>query len=616
VISPNRRLALILAVSAAGAFALLTRLSPARWLEPSRPLLLAPMIGVVEPCIFARHPGAGARPDDLALTCTRPEGSAAPLVEATLSALAPAARGPGWELGYTLPIPLLKLFRAEGKDWVIDREAVARFARTLRDTDRPAIVYLFSTHFGVQAPIEEALQADPRNLAVTPDGPLPRDSYYGADIFNWTFASTDTDITRRRAQAMRAVLAEVCQLAPEQRANIRGITLLGELHHLFPQFQTGMGFGARYRVTDYSEASKAGFRAFLQRKYGDIEQLNRAVGGAWTSFDQVEPPAGDIRSAPGIDLTAHIDSYAHGTLPVTGWAYVKRDPNQPAPRVRIYRNGAWIGSAAVGLGRQDVLQALPELGTADTGWRFDLDFRGLEPGLHRLDAFLEERPGDLVHLATRRIAIMGRGQQAPQALPEQALPASRPAGPTLKAYVDLPADQSSYYYNPLVPLWHAWRNQQVVAYLEYFAAIVKESCLAGTDLYTHQIIPFSNPGWDENKYAIDASLQKLPRLRLGVSLYGEPTYGASFTDWFKASGQSSYGVTEFHPMKAMNAAQFGQMLDRHAADGATFISFFLEPRWNGALVARGHNIFSLAPENPRFGSDQLYRAAQGALGGR
>lgn len=590
-----------------------TRFSPARWLLDSQRLLLAPMVAVVEPCIFARTPTRPVPPDDLDLTCTRAEGSAAPLIESTLRELAPAARGPGWELGYTLPVPLLRLFHQEGGRWEIDQGAIGRYVRTIRDSPRPLVLYLFSTHFSQHAPIEDPLQADPRNLSATPKGPLARDKYYGDDIHNWSFATTHNDITRRRAQAIDALAAEICRLGPEHVAKIRGVTLLGELHHLFPQFQAGMGFAPPYLVSDYSAASRQGFRRWLQLRFGNVAALNREVGSTFTSFAQVEPPSKDVRSQRLRDFTEHIDSYAHGSLPITGWAHVPQRPGDPPPRVRIYRNGEWIGVAPITLGRQDVLEAMPELKSADKGWRYDLEFRRLEPGLHRIDIYLEPRPGDLVLLGTRHVGVMEWSQQPPRPLPAKAAPPGRQADPSIRAHVDLPQDYSSYYYNPLVPLWHAWRGQQVVDYLEHFARVVRRSCLAGRELYTHQINPFSNPGWDANKYAVDASLERLPGLTLGVSLYGEPTYGESFFERARASRHRRYGVTEFHPMKAMSAEEMRGMLDAHARHGATFISFFLEPRWNGRLMIRTHNLFSFDPDNPKFGSAPLYRALQQRL---
>lgn len=94
--------------------------------------------------------------------------------------------------------------------------------------------------------------------------------YYGDPVYPWTFSSTQTEITARRVQAAQALLDALCMLPERDQAKIRGVTLLGELHHLFPDFQAGMGFSFPYRVTDYSPASVAGFQRYLQAQFGHI----------------------------------------------------------------------------------------------------------------------------------------------------------------------------------------------------------------------------------------------------------------------------------------------------------------------------------------------------------
>ena len=590
------------------------------------PMLLAPMFGTFDTCIATptATPSAGvgnaatARTQDgartLAETCTGPNGSAAALVESTLSALQPPERAQGpYPLGYTLAVPLLQLFRATEQGWALDTERIQRLARTVRDTQRPLILYLFSTHFATDAPLEKALATDPANLAQTRDGPMPTSQYYGAPLYNWTLARTDTPLSAYRVQATQALLTEMCRLPAQDIAKIRGVTLLGELHHLFPDFESGMGFGGSYRVTDYSPASVAGFQQFLRQEFQHIDRLNRRLGANYATFAEVQPPSRDIRTEPLQRYTEHIDSFAHGSLPIAGWAFAPRPAGAPPAWVHVYRNGTFIGKTPVNKGRQDVLQAKPELGDANTGWRLDMDFKRLPVGLHRIDVFLEARPGRLQALGTRRIAIMDDRQRPPAPLAQQALPASAPPDAALQAHIDWPAEQSSYYYNPLVPLWHSFRGQQVVDYLQFFQGVVKQSCLAGTPHYTHQIIPFTNPSWDENKFAIQASLRALPGMRLGVSLYGDATYGTAFSQWYASTGHPGYGVTEFHPLKAMNAPALQHTLNQHAARGAQFLSFFLEPHWQGQLVARDANMFSFSPENAPFGSAQLHQSAQRLL---
>ena len=590
-------------LAGAGGLALWRTLPPPP--EPPRgPMLLAPMVGVIEPCILARDGDAGGWVPG----CTGPQGSAAALLESTLRTLQPQD-GP-YPLGYTLPVPLLNLFQAAGTDWTLDTQQVERLVRTIADSPRPLVLYLFSTHFATGAPIEAALQRDPANLAVTRDGPLPQDHYTdGSVIHNWSFARTDNAITQRREQAITAVLGALCRLDAPQRARVRGITLLGELHHLFPHFETGMGFEPPYRVSDTSPASVQDFRTFLRQRFASVAALNRALDSDYASFDAVEPPTKDIRSEPLTRYADHIDSFAHGTLPVAGWLHAPGGPHW----VRIYRNGGFVARTRVSLNRQDVLAARPAFGDANVGWRWDMDFHRLPVGLHRIDILLERAEGPPALLATRQIAIMDKRQRTPAPAAQEPLPAHVPAPPGVEFYVDQPHEQAAYYYNPLVPLWHAFREQQVLRYLRHFDALVARSCMAATPRYTHQILPFGNPSWDAHKFAIDVSLQPGSGLQLGVSLYGETSYGDSFAQWHARHGGAPYGITEFHPLRAMTPQALGQVLDRHAQHGARFLSFFLEPRWQGAVVPRTHNPFSLDPDNQGFGSDVLYRSLQQTL---
>lgn len=581
------------------------------------PFLVAPMVGVVDTCLLLPERPAQTgndRNDSLNQSCTGPNGSAAQLVSSTLTALHPSTeRHSSAPVGYTLPAPLLQLFRQEvNGDWAIDAERIQRIVRTIRDTSHPVILYLFSTHFATDAPLEKELAQDPSNLAQTRDGSMAQGRYYDSAINNWTFASTTTELTARRTQATQALLKEICKLPTQDIAKIRGVTLLGELHHLFPDFEAGMGFDAPYRVTDYSPASIGGFQNYLKNEFHRLDQLNRVLGADYKSFEEIQPPSRDIRSEPLQRYTEHIDSFAHGTLPVSGWAFTEQSSGKAPAWVQIYLNGELIRKTPVDKGRQDVLLAKPAFGNANTGWRIDIDFRRLQPGMHRIDVFLESSPGKLSALGTREIAVMDKRQTTPMLQPQKSLPEHSPLDESVQAHIDQPKSQASYYYNPLVPLWHDFRGQQIVDYLRFFDKVVSQSCLALTPRYTHQIIPFTNPSWDENKFAIAPSLKArhTESLKLGVSLYGEASYGDSFNQWYAATGHRSYGVTEFHPLKEMTADELGRTLAVHASRGADFLSFFVEPYWRGEIVLRGHNLFSFDPGNHQFGSDTLYKSMQ------
>lgn len=570
------------------------------------PLLIAPILEGVDLCDVdadVAPPGSGA---ELASYCSASGRSAARIFETTLAALGPARSPNGrFEVGYTLPLPLLRLLRRTEYGWSVDERAIERIALTVRETDRPVLIYLFSTHFAAGAPIEEELFRDLRNVAVTPAGPMAKDRYFGTDIFPWSFVSSDNPLSRYRAKAIDGVLGALCRLPAAAREKIRGVTLLGELHHFHADFESGMGVGGPYVVSDYSEASVRGFRAFLAARFGTIEALNRHLGERYSAFDDVAPPARDVRNDATPRLSEHLDSFAHGRIPLIGWAFDPRAPGT-AVWVRIHRNGALVARVPARFGRQDVLQARPAIGTADVGWRFDLDFTDLPAGTHRLDFLAERADGRLSRLGSRRVTIVRHGHDAAGTEPSVELPPAEDGA--IEGYVDQPTDRQMVMFNPLAPLWHEFRGEQVVRYLAHFERQLRESCLGQGELYTHQIAPFANPSWDETKFAVATSLQKAGSLSLGISLYGEPIYGTSFFDWLATSGHHRYGVTEFHPLREMSVEELRSTLDAHRRRGARFVSFFLDARPASMRTESQLNVFGIQPGNRQFGSDRLYEA--------
>jgi hypothetical protein len=206
-------------------------------------------------------------------------------------------------------------------------------------------------------------------------------------------------------------------------------------------------------------------------------------------------------------------------------------------------------------------------------------------------------------------------------MPQHAHPAWAEVAAATQAWVDFPPDHLSVYFNPLANLWHRFRAEQVTAYLKHMADHVRRSCVPKDAVYTHQIIPFTNPGWDATRFAVDDALSWTTGMRLGVSLYGEPTYGSSFRNWMQRQNEDRrrlpeqlnpvlrpYGVTEFHPLKAMGAEELDRALWAHRRSGADFVSFFAELRNPGGRVVQGEHTFGLDPDNPKFGSDELYRS--------
>lgn len=574
-----------------------------------KPLLLAPMIGAVDTCLITG-------PDQVAACAGAPD-SATRVINATLNGLGPRFSADGkYELGYTLNVPLLRMFKLTESGWKVDMDAAKRIARTISEVSRPMVLYLFSTHFSVGGALEAQLLEDPSNLAKTATGPLAKDNYFGLDIMPWSVARTDNQITVRRKQAMEAVLSEICQLPPSARRNITGVTVLGEVHQLFPGFESGMGFGNDYKITDYSATSTQAFRDYLNSQFGSIGALNQALGADYTRFDDVLPPFRDIRKIRLDRFQEHIDAYAGGVLPVTGWVSAPSRQSNGINWVHIYLNGKRVARVPATLGRQDVSDAKPELGTADVGWRHDIDFSRLPPALYRIDVALETRGNPLMHIGTRTVSVVDRTQTTPLPLPQVELPTMVSLEPGVQYSIDSPTEALSVFYNPLVPLWHDFRSRQVTKYLQHHAATVRQSCLDKTPIYTHQIVPFTNPSWDSSRFAIDHSVEGGSGMALGISLYGESAYGGSTAKWMQSRRfglRSDYGITEFHPLRKMTPEELGKTFQKHHIRGAKFASFFLEGRWSGQRMRSEMNTFSLDPENNLYGSNVLYRSVSALL---
>jgi len=573
---------------------------------PRSGFYLLPMMDL-DPCLLRNAGDSGINTmDNWKSACDGPAGSAAHLIESTLKNLqAVDVARPDWQLGYTLKVPLLALLKPAENTWILDHEAIGRITRTVLNSPRPLLLYLFSSHFGVNAPIEASLAGDPVNLGRTPAGPLKQDTYYGQPVYPWSIASTNNPLTSYRAEVITALLQRLCTLPADKRNRIKGISLLGETHQLFPGFEAGMGFDKPYLVSDYSETSVNGFRQYLAQHYGSVQTLNDQIGSSYPSFDSIDPPSKNIRTETLTRFEDHLDAFAAGYLPISGWVHA---PDSPVTGqfVKIFLDGKPVATAPVHLSRQDVSAAHPEFKTADVGWRYDLDFSQLKAGIYRIDIALAQPGQALVLLATRSISIMDRRQNTPVAAPATALEPMLALPNRVTAFTDEPQERASYYFNPLAREWLAFREAQVVKYLQFFNHLVAQTCFLDTPRYTHQIVPQFNPSWDSSRYAAGATLQRQNNLRLGVSLYGESSYGRSFGDWLAQRPKGPYGVTEFHPLKAMGPQQLGQVLNQHRRQGAKFVSFFLETRWQTERVSSMPNLFSFDPDNPRYGSDQLY----------
>lgn len=581
-----------------------------------RPLVIAPMLGGLNPCLFNKSELIKHLPNTIySKACAEDEKSAAGVVSHSLHRMAPEKSLFGdFQMGYTLNVPLFLLFKESHSGYTINRESVDRIARTIQNVDHPVVLYLFSNHFSVGGALEQSLAQNPENLLLSRSGPMAVDYYYGAKVYPWNFVNIEAPVTKMREQAIHAVLDRVCSLPRHAQKKIIGVTLLGELHHMYPNFQGGMGYNGEYLTSDYSAQSIEGFKKYLENKYQNIQALNIHLGSSFGSFNEVPPPRKNIRTERLQNYWEHIDSFAHGILPISGWlANLSSLGTASSDQhwIHVYDNGTFLGRTRIAFGRQDVIEAHPELPSANVGWQYDWDYTKAEPGIHKIDVFYTHGTAPLVHLGYRDVAIMDRKQSTPKVLPVSPLPAAvKPHSKTILFQVDQPANLASFYFNPLAPDWHAFRASQVGRYLEHFAKIAKGKCLPHDAVYAHQILPFVNPGWDETKFGIGRDLAVPPGIQLGISLYGEASYGTSFFDWMRSQKRNGYGITEFHPLRSMSAPELSGVFQHHRKNGARFLSFFAESTGWDEDPANQPNLFSFDKNNKNAGSDALYESTQ------
>lgn len=585
------------------------------------PLLLAPMLELTDSCVLPGNANAQV-PATLEAACTEgASASAAALVQHTLAQLPDPQRAgqhqPAYQVGYTMPIPLLQLYTQNARgEWQLQPERIARFVRTIRDTPQQAIVYLFATHFSAHAPIERALAQDASNLAHTQEGPIATSDYLGSPLYAWSVARTDNAITRYRANALKAVVDAICQAGEPTISKVRGLTLLGEVHQLFPGFEASTGYTEPYLISDYSDASIAGFRQFLSRRFSTLHAANRALHSAYSDWEQISPPRDDLSSMPAEQLPhqlhAHLDAYAHGLIPVSGWTYLANAQQHANSRILVFLDGREVARLAIDKGRQDVLEAKPEFGDRTVGWQTMLDYRDWPTGQHRLAIYLQpDAQTPLTLLAEKTLEV--RTLRAMASATEWIRPPRTQSLDGLAFHVDLPSPTRIYIHNPLAEQWHAFRRQQVVEYLRYFADLLQGSCLASTPLYTQLYIPSHDPGRDPEKFAVQHATLPQSNVRLALSLYGQAGLDGRFLDELQLAGHKRYGVSEFHPLKGLDGPTLHDVLQMHRRRGADFFSFFLEPVWHGTAVERTANPFSLSPSNPFKGSNVTFEALQTVL---
>lgn len=515
------------------------------------------------------------------------------------------------QVGYQATLQLLSLYKRHKNTWVIDDDKVEAYLRLLSNINRPVVVYLAADHFDSQGPITDDLLSDSQNLMLLSDGTPPLSGYFGHRIAPYTLLTDERiPVNAYRYAALQHVAQKLGKLPKKVRQRIIAITLAGELHQLFPDFESGTGRFEAMQTTDYSPKSIQLFRRWLRQRYGNIQRLNLAHSFAYPDFEHVAAPYKDIRTERLSSFGEHYDAYASGTLPVSGWLW---DPQARIEKLDLYVDGEFNAKINMRLNRLDVYRAESSVTSPNVGYRSDLDYRNLSKGRHIAEV-VGKSSGKRYLLGWAEFVVVPRDQSE---VPNQPtvkrvhglLPIDQLKG--LKTWLDKPKQLQDVYFNPLARDWNDFRAWQVRQFLENFHRKALKAGLPSEKLYSHQILPDINSSWNTQLFAAEQTFVANTPWKLGINFYG----GATNSQWVKQLLMSrkagDYGVPEFNPQQwKLPDTHLNAMVAQYHL-GARFISpyyFSVVPARVKTEAAAATAAMEIRPDNPKEGSDQFYNA--------
>ena len=585
--------------------------------QRDKPFIIAPVVYGLSACEEGMNDSTKVNMVQVQRKCRDLKRDGSPLISRLLDTLEPGGPKGDIQVGFTLTLPLLSLYEKTADGWAIDTESVDEYFRVVENVKRPVVLYFVADHFdSPYAPLPYELEKNPANLLQLGDGKPLKVGYFSGKIFPWTLRTDPTiPVNRYRFEALDYVAKRILALPKETQNRIVGITLAGELHQMFPNFENGMGSFDKIETTDYSPESVADFRRWLQSKYKSVARLKSVTGLNYPSFDAVPAPFHDINTETLKSPGEHFDAFAAGKVPIAGWVW---DPQNSIEQLELYVDGRREGIMPRGLNRLDVYRAVEDVTSPNTGYRYDFDYSKLLPGKHIAQVIATSKGkryqlGETVftteNLQEKSSVISkilrSRAQSLGGVAPASALPG-------VKTYLDLPQLKYSLRYNPLARDWNEFRQQQVYDMLNAFHQRALRAGLPKDKLYSHQIVPTVNSSWNADFFAVDSTISGAAPWKHGLNMYGGATESPWLRDYLKRRGiETDYGVPEFNPQqwKRPDAHKKAMMYQFNA--GARFISpyfFTVIPSRYSVEKENEVNRMDIRPDNTKEGSDQFYRS--------
>lgn len=513
------------------------------------------------------------------------------------------------QVGYTATIQLLGLYEKKNGNWVINTTKVDDYLAFISKMDRPVVIYLAANHFDTLNALSKELSQDKRNLMLLSNGEAPSTSYFGYPIAPFTLLVDDNiPVNRYRFEALRHVTQKVAKLPAAVQKRIIAVTLAGELHHMFNDFESGMGVFDKTGVTDYSPQSATEFRSWLAKKYITAEAFNKATGFTFANFDAIPLPGKNIRSDQLSSFAEHYDGFAHGVIPVSGWLWAPE--GQVVDKLELYVDGKRIADIPRSLNRLDVYRAVEEIKTPNVGFRYDYAFDKLPTGRH-VGQVVAHAGNKRYQVAQFDFNVMSRDQAK---LPLGSVTTLKSLEKLdqlkgVKAWLDLPRQQQDVYFNPLARDWNDFRATQVYALLTKFQTIARQAGIPASQLYSHQIVPQVNSTWNAQLFAMDTTFGGDTPWKNGMNMYG----GAVNSDWvrnfMRARDINDYGVPEFNPQQWKQPGVHLDAMVSQYKSGARFISpYFISMSSSQETARTAVTKMEIRPDNSAEGSAAFYHA--------
>lgn len=545
----------------------------------------------------------------LIFKCMRHHFSSSILLNNILNEIEPNSPRGEIQLGYTFSIPILGLFEKNGNRWVIDEEKIEDIFKLIKEVNRPVILYLMLNHFDTANQLSKELINNKLNFMKLQDGTIPFDIYFGNDVLPFTLSIDENiPVNHYRFKGFRTIVKKIVSFDSKNPNLIKGITIGGEIHHLFPNFKRGMDLYQDCKFTDYSPVSIKEFREWLKDRFVTLEKLNKVAETQFQEWGKIIPPDKDIRKQQLKGFWEHIDTYSIGILPIFGW--ISHGGNVRS--IDIYIDGQRIGSAITGLNRLDVYESIVTLENPNVGFRYDLTFSTIEKGIHTIHVVVELTDNQRLLLAERKVVVMDAFQSQPtdyllkngNTIPD-AMSDQEKNFYQIQYWLDHPKNYQDLFFNPYAKIWQEFREYQVERFLLTLWKIAVESGFDPDRIFTHQLIPQLNGSWNDFLFATGKSINDNSPYLPGITLYGGVTFSKHID---KYTYGRSYGVPEFHPLMHKASTIHKKALLFHKDRGAIFVSPYYISLLPKHTVSKQHARMMIEESNNQRGSAYLLHA--------